>query len=69
MDEKNLTLPNEIDLTKMLSHSAELGVKVKKVTIKLRYERINIGTSDSISGYTNSASRANVTGISIGYDF
>ncbi len=69
MDEKNLTLPNEIDLTKMLSHSTEVGIKIKKVTIKLRYERINIGTSDSIRGYTNPASRANVTGVSIGYDF
>jgi len=69
-DEKNLTIPNtEIDLTKMLSSSVELGIRVKKVTIKLRYERINIGTSDSIRGYTNPASRANVTGISIGYDF
>lgn len=69
-DEKNLTLPNtEIDLTKMLSPSVELGVRVKKVTVKLRYERINIGTSDSIRGYTNPASRANVTGVSIGYDF
>ncbi|MEA5459041.1 hypothetical protein VB796_08335 [Arcicella sp. LKC2W] len=69
-DEKNLALPNtEIDLTKMLSPSVELGVRVKKVTIKLRYERINIGTSDSIRGYTNPASKANVTGVSIGYDF
>ncbi|MES2518643.1 MAG: hypothetical protein V4585_11085 [Bacteroidota bacterium] len=69
-DEKNLTLPNtELDLTKMFSPSVELGAKIKKITIKLRYERINIGTSDSIRGYSNPASRANVTGVSIGYDF
>lgn len=69
-DEKNLTFPNaEIDLTKMLSPSVELGMKFKKVTVKLRYERINIGTSDSLKGYNNPASKANVTGLSIGYDF
>ena len=68
-DSKNLTSPNaEIDLTKWLSPSVELGVRVKKITLKLRYERINIGTSDSIKG-CSPASRADVTGISIGYDF
>lgn len=68
-DSKSLTSPNtEIDLTKWLSPSIELGLRVKKVTIKLRYERINIGTSDSIRGYSP-ASRADVTGVSIGYDF
>ena len=68
-DSKNLTNPNaEIDLTKWLSPSVELGVRVKKVTLKLRYERINIGTADSIRG-CSPASRADVTGLSIGYDF
>ena len=66
-DEKNLTLPNtEIDLTKMLSPSIELGVRIKKVTIKLRYERINIGTADTIRGCSPSM---NITGLSLGYDF
>ena len=69
-DEKNLALPNaEIDLTKMLSPSIELGVRIKKVTIKLRYERINFGTADTIRGYSMPASSANVSGVSIGYDF
>lgn len=69
-DEKNLTLPNtEIDLTKMLSPSIELGARIKKVTIKLRYERINFGTADTIRGYLMPSSSANVSGISIGYDF
>ena len=69
-DEKNLTLPNtEIDLTKMLSPSIELGARIKKITIKLRYERINFGTADTIRGYSMPASSANVSGISIGYDF
>ena len=69
-DEKNLTLPNtEIDLTKMLSPSIELGMRVKKITIKLRYERINFGTADTIRGYSMPASSANVSGVSIGYDF
>jgi hypothetical protein len=69
-DEKNLTLPNtEIDLTKMLSPSIELGARIKKVTIKLRYERINFGTADTIRGYSMPSSSANVSGVSIGYDF
>ena len=69
-DEKNLTLPNtEIDLTKMLSPSIELGMRIKKVTIKLRYERINFGTADTIRGYSMPSSSANVSGVSIGYDF
>ncbi len=69
-DEKNLSLPNtEIDLTKMLSPSIELGMRVRKVTIKLRYERINFGTSDTIRGYSMPSSSANISGISIGYDF
>lgn len=69
-DEKNLTLPNtEIDLTKMLSPSIELGARIKKITIKLRYERINFGTADTIRGYSMPSSSANVSGISIGYDF
>jgi hypothetical protein len=68
-DSKSLTNPNsEIDLTKWLSPSVELGLKVKKVTLKLRYERINIGTPDSIRG-CSPASRADVTGFSVGYDF
>lgn len=68
-DSKSITSPNtEIDLTKWLSPSVELGVRVKKITLKLRYERINIGTSDSIKGYSP-ASRADITGVSIGYDF
>ena len=65
----NLSSPNlETDLTKWLSPSVELGVRVKKLTLKLRYERINIGTADSIRG-ASPASRANITGLSIGYDF
>ena len=68
-DSKSLTNPNaEIDLTKWLSPSVELGVKVKKVTLKLRYERINIGTPDSVRG-CSPASRADITGLSVGYDF
>lgn len=66
-DEKNLAFPNkEFDLTKMLSPSVELGAKIKKVTLKLRYERINIGAVDSLRG---ASPAANVTGVSIGYDF
>jgi Autotransporter beta-domain len=69
-DEKNLTLPNtEIDLTKMLSPSVELGARIKKVTIKLRYERINFGTADTVRGYRMPSSSANISGVSIGYDF
>lgn len=69
-DEKNLTLPNtEIDLTKMLSPSIELGARIKKITIKLRYERINFGTADTIRGYSMPSSSANISGVSIGYDF
>ena len=68
-DSKSLTNPNtEIDLTKWLSPSIELGVKVKKVTLKLRYERINIGMPDSARG-CSPASRVDVTGFSVGYDF
>ncbi len=68
-DSKSLSNPNaEIDLTKWLSPSVELGVRVKKITLKLRYERINIGTPDSARG-CSPASRADVTGLSIGYDF
>jgi hypothetical protein len=68
-DSKSLTNPNaEIDLTKWLSPSVELGLKVKKVTLKLRYERINIGTPDSIRG-CSPASRADITGLSVGYEF
>jgi hypothetical protein len=68
-DSKNLANPNaEIDLTKWLSPSVELGARIKKVTLKLRYERINIGTADTIRG-CSPASRADVTGLSIGYDF
>ncbi len=67
-DSKNLSLTNsEIDLTKMLSPSIEVGARIKKVTLKLRYERINIGLPDSMRTCTNSS--ANVTGITIGYDF
>jgi hypothetical protein len=67
-ESKNLSLSNsEIDLTKMLSPSIELGARIKKVTLKLRYERINVGLPDSIRTCSNSS--ANVTGITIGYDF
>jgi hypothetical protein len=67
-DSKNLSLSNsEIDLTKMLSPSIELGARIKKVTLKLRFERINVGLPDSMR--TCSGSSANVTGITVGYDF
>lgn len=66
-ESKNLANPNtETDLTKWLSHSVELGMRVKKVTLKLRYERINIGTADTIKGCSPNL---NVTGFSFGYDF
>lgn len=66
-DSKSLVNPNsEIDLTKWLSPSVELGVRAKKITLKLRYERINMGTADTIRG---TLPNVNVTGISIGYDF
>ena len=59
--------PNaEIDLTKWLSPSVELGIRIKKITLKLRYERINIGTADTIRGCYSSL---NITGLSFGYDF
>ena len=67
-DAKNLSLTNtEIDLTKMLSPSIEIGARIKKITLKLRYERINVGLPDSMRTCTNST--ANITGITIGYDF
>ena len=66
-ESKSLTNPNpEIDLTKWLSPSVELGVRIKKITLKLRYERINIGTVDTIRGCSPSM---NITGLSLGYDF
>lgn len=66
-DPKSLINPNtEFNLSKWLSPSVELGVRVKKVTLKLRYERINIGTADTIRGCSPSM---NVTGLSLGYDF
>jgi len=68
-DAKNLSNANlETDLTKWLSPSMELGARIKKVNLKLRYEIINIGTTDSVKG-TYPPSRANITGFSIGYDF
>ncbi len=68
IDSKNLALPNnEIDLTKMLSPSFELGARIKKITLKVRYERINLGLPDSVRTCSNSS--ANITGLSIGYDF
>jgi hypothetical protein len=67
-ESKNLSLSNsEIDLTKMLSPSIELGARIKKVTLKLRFERVNVGLPDSMR--TCSGSSANVTGITVGYDF
>ena len=67
-ESKSLTNPNaEIDLTKWLSPSVELGVRVKKITLKLRYERINVGTADSIA--KSCSPSMNVTGLSLGYDF
>ena len=64
---KSLTNLNaEIDLTKWLSPSVELGVRIKKITLKLRYERINVGTVDTIRGCSPSM---NITGLSLGYDF
>lgn len=70
-DTKNLSAPStEIDLGKQLSPSIEVGAKVKKITIKVRYERINIGNSDSLRGQiVQPASRANITGITVGYEF
>jgi hypothetical protein len=70
LDDKNLNLPNtELDLKKQFSPSIEIGARIKKLTIKLRYERINIGASDSLRGFSTPSSRANVSGVSIGYDF
>lgn len=70
LDEKNLNMPNaELDLKKQLSPSIEIGARIKKLTIKLRYERINIGASDSLRGFSTPSSKANVSGVSIGYDF
>jgi hypothetical protein len=67
-DAKSLAIPNsEIDLTKYLSPSIELGARIKKVTIKLRYERINMGNTDSLRGCSSPS--LNTTGLSIGYDF
>jgi hypothetical protein len=69
-DDKNLGIPaGDLDMRKQLSQSLELGAKIKKLTLKLRYERINIGGSDSLKNFATPPSRANVTGISIGYDF
>ena len=66
-ESKSLTNPNtEIDLTKWLSPSVELGVRIKKITLKLRYERINVGTMDTIRCCSSSM---NITGLSLGYDF
>ena len=66
-ESKSLTNPNaEIDLTKWLSPSVELGVRIKKITLKLRYERINVGTMDTIRCCSPSM---NITGLSLGYDF
>jgi hypothetical protein len=65
---KSLAIPNsEIDLTKYLSPSIELGARIKKVTIKLRYERINMGNTDTLRGCSSPS--VNTTGLSIGYDF
>ncbi len=70
LDEKNLNMPNaELDLKKQLSPSIEIGARIKKLTIKLRYERINIGASDSLRGFSTPSSKATVSGVSIGYDF
>lgn len=70
LDEKNLNLPNaELDLKRQLSPSVEIGAKIKKLTIKLRYERINFGSSDSLRGFAAPASKANVSGVSVSYDF
>lgn len=70
LDEKNLNLPNaELDLKRQLSPAVEIGAKIKKLTIKLRYERINFGSSDSLRGFSTPSSRANVSGVSVSYDF
>ncbi len=70
LDEKNLNLPNaELDLKRQLSPAVEIGAKIKKLTIKLRYERINFGSSDSLRGFATPSSRANVSGVSVSYDF
>jgi hypothetical protein len=69
-DDKNLTAPNtEVNLTKQLSPSVEVGAKVKKMTIRFRYERVNIGSSDTLQGVSQPAPKVNITGITIGYDF
>ncbi|WP_044173292.1 hypothetical protein [Flectobacillus major] len=69
-DEKNLSAPNtELNLSKHLSPSIEAGAKIKKMTIKIRYERLNIGSADSLRGISQPSTKANITGISIGYDF
>lgn len=69
-DEKNLTAPNtSIDLGKQLSPNIEIGAKIKRLTIKVRYERLNIGAADSLKGLYQPASKANLSGISVGYEF
>ncbi len=69
-DEKNLANPNaEVNLNKQLSPAVEVGAKVKKMTIRFRYERVNIGQSDTLQGVSQPASKVNITGITIGYDF
>lgn len=69
-DEKNLANPNaEVNLDKQLSPAVEVGAKVKKMTIRFRYERVNIGQSDTLQGVSQPASKVNITGITIGYDF
>ncbi len=70
LDEQNLNAPNaEINLKGQLSPSVEIGAKIKKLTIKLRYERINFGSSDSLIKPQIPSSRANVSGVSVSYDF
>lgn len=70
LDDKNLNLANaELDLKRQLSPAVEIGAKIKKLTIKLRYERINFGSSDSLRGFSTPSSKANVSGVSVSYDF
>lgn len=68
---RNLGAPydTDTDLTKRISPSFEIGGKVKKISVKLRYELINLGNSDTLKGISVPDSKTTITGITVGYDF